>query len=162
MLAALGPRMNSWIQRIRSLIGTELIFVNSPGGWIEDGEGRVLLQQRAASGTEWGFPGGILELGELAEEAAIREIREETGLDVVPTRLIGIYTKYFQTCPNGDQCQDITFLFHMRIVGGALHVDYKETFELKFFRAEDMPPLYSDQHRQMRLDAMAGGPAFYR
>jgi len=154
--------MDGWIKRIRSKIGNELMFINSAGGWVEDDDGRVLLQRRSPSEPLWGFPGGVMELGESAEEAAIREIREETGLLVAATGLIGIYSKYFQTLANGDQCQNVTVLFRMRIVGGALHVDNKETFELEFFAPSAMPPLYSDQHRQIRLDAMAGGPAVYR
>ena len=56
----------------------------------------MLLQKRADS-NKWGFPGGAVELGETPQMAAIREVKEETGLDVEVDKLIGIYTelKYF-------------------------------------------------------------------
>ncbi len=45
----------------------------------------------------WALPGGMLEIGETVEQAAIREVREETGLDVSITRLVGVYSE-----PNRD------------------------------------------------------------
>jgi 8-oxo-dGTP pyrophosphatase MutT (NUDIX family) len=86
-----------WIKRIRAAIGPELTFVTSAGAWISDDEGRVLLQRRSAADPLWGFPGGIMEIGEAAHETAVREVQEETGLEVEPVSLIGVYTKYFET-----------------------------------------------------------------
>jgi 8-oxo-dGTP pyrophosphatase MutT (NUDIX family) len=53
-------------------------------------EGRVLLQRRDDTGR-WGLPGGGVEPGESVRQALIREVREETGLEVEPLRLIGVY-----------------------------------------------------------------------
>lgn len=57
--------------------------------------GRLLLHQRAIDPSmgKWTFPGGFLEVGEHAEEGARRETREETGLDVAPRSLVGVYTR---------------------------------------------------------------------
>jgi ADP-ribose pyrophosphatase YjhB (NUDIX family) len=154
--------LSEWIRWLRSQIGSELIFVNSAGGWVEDDDGRVLLQRRARDGDVWGFPGGVMELGEAAHETAVRELREETGLEVEPVSLIGIYTKYFETLANGDQCQCVAFMFKMRVVGGTLTVDNNETFELRFFNREAMPHLYSEQHRQIAQDALRGSGPYFR
>jgi ADP-ribose pyrophosphatase YjhB (NUDIX family) len=54
-------------------------------------EGRVLLQRRADSGN-WALPGGKTDLGETLGDAVIREVREETGLDVELTGVLGIYS----------------------------------------------------------------------
>lgn len=86
--------MPDYIRWIRSKVGREKIFINCAGGWVEDEQGRVLLQKRSPTGEVWGFPGGVMELGESAETAAIREIREETGLEVEVTALLGVYTNY--------------------------------------------------------------------
>ncbi len=62
---------------------------------IVSNRGRVLLQRRAIEPRAgyWTFPGGFLEIGEAAEEGARRETLEEVGLDVVPERLVGVYTR---------------------------------------------------------------------
>jgi ADP-ribose pyrophosphatase YjhB (NUDIX family) len=151
-----------WIKRIRAAIGPELTFVTSAGAWISDDEGRVLLQRRFAADPLWGFPGGIMEIGEAAHETAVREVQEETDLEVEPVSLIGVYTKYFETMPNGDQCQCVSFMYGMRIVGGALHCDAAESFELTFFPPEAMPTLHTEMHRQIAADVLSGRGPFFR
>ena len=56
-------------------------------------EERVLLIRRGTPplAGEWSLPGGRLELGESVEQAVVREVREETGLDVAPVQLLGVY-----------------------------------------------------------------------
>jgi 8-oxo-dGTP pyrophosphatase MutT (NUDIX family) len=103
-----------------------------------------------------------MELGEAAHETAVREVREETGLEVVPVGLIGVYTKFIETLANGDQCQSVTFIFRMAIVGGVLTVDGVETFELRFFAREELPELYSEKHRQIAADALSGAEPYFR
>lgn len=83
-----------YIRFIREKLGPERIFLNFAGGLICNEEGEVLLQKRGDRNA-WGFPGGAMELGESAEETAIREIYEETGLMVTVEHLIGVYTKYY-------------------------------------------------------------------
>lgn len=60
-----------------------------------DSEGRVLLVRRAIEPRVgyWVFPGGFMDIGESAEDAAIRETREEACLDVDDLRLLGVYTR---------------------------------------------------------------------
>lgn len=57
--------------------------------------GRVLLQQRAIEPRRgfWTFPGGFLEVGELPTDGAVRETREEVGLDVTISGLLGVYAR---------------------------------------------------------------------
>ena len=81
----------NYIQWIRSKVGHEKVILVFAGGCLFDDCGRVLLQRRGDSG-KWGFPGGAVELGETPEETAVRELKEETGLDVEVESLIGIYT----------------------------------------------------------------------
>jgi ADP-ribose pyrophosphatase YjhB (NUDIX family) len=58
-------------------------------------EGRLLLNRRATEPGlgRWSFPSGYVDRGEKVEDAAIREVREETGLDVSLGRLIGVYSE---------------------------------------------------------------------
>jgi 8-oxo-dGTP diphosphatase len=69
------------------------------GAVIKDGQGRLLLIKRGhePGAGLWSIPGGRIEPGETDEQAVIREIREETGLVVVPGRLVGRVRR-----PGGD------------------------------------------------------------
>ena len=64
---------------------------------IEDA--RVVLVKRAHPPlqAEWSIPGGVLEVGELVREAAVREAREETGLTVEPGELLGVYDRVLRS-----------------------------------------------------------------
>ncbi|WP_188909828.1 NUDIX domain-containing protein [Salinarimonas ramus] len=137
-------------------------MIKSAAGWIEAEDGRVLMQKRREPEGSWGFPGGIVDLGESVAEAAIREIREETGLDVVPTRLVGIYSKYLVTLANGDRCQTVTSFFACRPVGGRLDRENAESAALRWLAPDALPPLYCEQHRDMARDAAAGATGVFR
>lgn len=154
--------MADYIKWIRGKVGHERIFLNFAGGWVENDKGQVLLQKRSATEELWGFPGGAIELGESAEEAAIREVKEETGLDVKVESLIGVYTNYFAEYGNGDKAQTIIISFRMSIVGGELHSDMEETFDLKWFDLEDAPKLFDDTHQDLLQDILNGRSGVYR
>jgi 8-oxo-dGTP diphosphatase len=68
--------------------------VRCVGAVVHDDSGRLLLIQRDHDphGGLWSLPGGRIEPGESAEQALVREVREETGLDVVPQRPVGSVT----------------------------------------------------------------------
>lgn len=144
--------MSGYIEWIRSKVGHDQVFLNFSAACVADDEGKILLQKRAASEDLWGFPGGALEIGESAEEAAVREVREETGLDIKVDSLIGVYTKYFDAYPGGDKAQTIVFFFECSVVGGSPGIDREETFDLAFFDPHNAPELFNQQHRDMLAD----------
>ena len=94
-----------------------------------------------------------MELGESAPAAAVREVREETGLEVEPEGLIGVYTDYYDEYPGGDKAQTILFFFALKVVGGTLSEGDSETLELKWFAPEHIPPLVNRQHEDAWRDA---------
>lgn len=103
-----------------------------------------------------------MNLGESAEETAIREIKEETGFDVVVKNLIGIYTKFFETHANGDMSQTVVVVFRLELVGGSRSVDNVETFDIQFFALEEFPSLYSHLHRVILDDLRSGKTGIFR
>src|SRR5215469_17032025 len=83
----------------------------SVAGIVVDDHGRALLIRRLDN-RRWEPPGGVLELGEAIHDGLRREVREETGLDVEPIALSGVY----QNMPRGI----IALVFRCKITGGAL------------------------------------------
>ena len=138
----------NYIKWLRSKVGHEKVILIFAGGCIFNERGEVLLQRRSDSG-KWGFPGGAVELGETPEMAAVREIREETGLVVEPGRLIGVFTEFDMEYPNGDKAQSIVIAYEFTVTGGELACDRDETLELKYFSLSDVPQLFCRQHEEL-------------
>ena len=153
--------MEDYIKRVRSKVGHDELILNYAGCIIFDEQNRLLLQRRTDCG-KWGFPGGLLELGESAAEAAVREVREESGLDVRITALFGIYSKYHVVYANGDRAQTILHMFRAEVTGGALLSGSSETMELRYFEPEQLPPLFCRQHQDILDDLLDGKAAVYR
>ncbi|OGO41458.1 MAG: hypothetical protein A2Z04_06870, partial [Chloroflexi bacterium RBG_16_57_9] len=99
-------------------------------------EGKVLLAQRRDEPFKgyWDTPGGFLEPGEHPEQGVIREIKEETGLDIRPTYLIGMYIDTYGE--DGDYTLNIYYL--AEIVGGELR-PASDVTTLAWFSPEDLP-----------------------
>ena len=142
-----------YVRWLRSKVGHEKIILVFAGGCIFDLDGKVLLQRRGDS-HQWGFPGGAIELGETPEMAAIRETKEETGLDVKVTDLIGIYTDCNMEYPNGDKAHSICIFYELEAIGGELQCDELETVDLRYFGLDEMPQLFCKQHEEAKNDLL--------
>lgn len=153
--------MEDYIKKIRNKFGHDMIILNYSGCIIFDEQNRLLLQKRTDCG-KWGFLGGMVEIGESVEEAAVREVKEESGLEVAVTSLYGVYSKYFAEFSNGDKVQTIVHIFKAKIIGGKQIDKNDETDELKFFDLDDIPPLFCKQHRDILADIIAGKEYIYR
>ena len=82
---------------LRAKIGHDVLLQPGVAAVIFNMAGQVLLQRRSDNG-EWGLPGGIMEPGEEPAETLVREIREETALEVVPERIVGVYSGPDSSC----------------------------------------------------------------
>ena len=142
-----------YIKSIRPKLGHQKIILNCAGA-VVCREGKILLQRRSDNAA-WGLPGGILELDETYEEAAVREVREETGLTVRLTALLGIYHNHDMMWPNGDRAHTIGAYFTAEILSGEPRVD-EESLELRFFSREELPELCFPDHR-LAVDAYFRG-----
>jgi 8-oxo-dGTP pyrophosphatase MutT (NUDIX family) len=155
----------AYLSRLRECVGHDLLLSPAAAACIRDGEERILLVRRSDGENLWGFPGGAIEPGERADEAAARETREEIGLAVRPVALIGVYSgsEYAFAYPNGDRVQPITLFFECRILGGDLRPDLREIVSARYFGpGDDLPPMRACCVAKAR-DAFAfRGQAFFR
>lgn len=141
----------NYIQWIRNKVGHEKIILTFAGGCIFNVKGEVLLQRRGDS-NKWGFPGGAIELGETPQMAAIREAKEETGLDVEIVKIIGVYTDLDIRYSSGDEAQSIVIAYELKSIEGAFYCDNKETVELKYFSKDNKPVLFTKSHDDLWND----------
>ena len=93
-----------------------------------DDQGRVALVRRKDNGL-WALPGGGMELGESIEDCAVREVKEETGLDVEITGLVGVYTNphHVMKYDDGEVRQQFSLCYRTRLLGGELAFDSEST-----------------------------------
>src|SRR5690349_11957735 len=132
----------AYVSELRALVGHRPLLLAAAGVVVVDDAGRWLLQRRADDGL-WGLVGGAVELGESFEDAARRELFEETGLTVESLRQLDVYSgsEFRLTYPNGDQAYVVGVTFLAGRVGGAAVADGEEGLELGWFRPERFPAL---------------------
>lgn len=123
-----------------------IILQDGAAAIIVNKEGQILLQSRADR-DKWGLPGGCQELGATFEETIIREIKEETNLDVKEEdlKLIGIISGSSRKnqYPNGDMVFNNTALYYIEKYSGNLQWD-EESKEMKFFDIDSLPSNQND------------------
>lgn len=108
-----------------------------------DVTGRLLLVRRCDTG-DWELPGGRVDPGESASEAAIRETAEESGITVAVTGLVGIYTDPGHVIADprtGQVRQPFAVCFHARPLSGSPGGDQVETSDARWFTTSDIPAL---------------------
>ena len=114
---------------------------------IVNGSGQILLQSRADRDM-WGLPGGCQELGERFQDTVIREVKEETNLDVKEENLelIDIISGSSRRndYPNGDVVINNTVLYCIKVYEGELKWD-SESKEMRFFDLDNLPKNLNDR-----------------
>ena len=108
---------------------------------VRDSQGFILLEKRSDCST-WGLPGGKIEPGESAMDAAVREVKEETGLTIVIERMLGVYSepesRMVTFLDNGDVVQLVDIIVEGKIIAGQLSCSI-ESEELRFFNPKSLP-----------------------
>ena len=126
------------------------------GAVVGNDDGELLLVQRADSGI-WLYPTGWADVGYSASEVAVKEVWEETGIDVEPVRLLAVLDGLrlgFTRIPL------YSVVFHCRAVGGTLRAHPLECIDVGWFTEDDLPaPLAGvDRWRSVAFAAIRGEP----
>jgi ADP-ribose pyrophosphatase YjhB (NUDIX family) len=130
-----APRANSLVP------GASAIVVND--------EGEILLHRRSDN-ARWALPGGVMDIGESIAQTATREVQEETGLEVEPEYIVGVYSDpgHVFAYDDGEVRQQFSVCLACRIVGGQVRTS-KESSEVAFFAPAEIDTL--DMHESIRL-----------
>ena len=112
-------------------------------------ENKILLTKREDFET-WILPSGGVEEDESLAQAAIRETKEETGLDVELTKLVGVYSRL------GNMGSVHAVLFVAKLIGGEIKCQEGETIAVEWFAFDEIPSPLSFEQRKKIEDAIAG------
>jgi 8-oxo-dGTP pyrophosphatase MutT (NUDIX family) len=133
--------MSEFYRALRDKVGNTLVLMPAVAAIVRDERGRVLLQQK--HDDSWSLPAGAIEPGESPSDAVVREVLEETGLTVVPTRVAAVVGG--ESCrvrySNGDEVEYLVTVFDCTVfsVSGSPAPD--ETKRVAYFDVEQMPQL---------------------
>ena len=119
---------------------------------IVDESGQLLAVRRRDNG-HWEPPGGILELHETIQAGLVREVREETGLEVEPQALSGVYKNMRRGI--------VALVFRCRIIGGELRPT-REAEQVSWLSSDEISNLMDEAYATRLLDALRPGPAAIR
>ncbi len=116
---------------------------------VVDDAGRILLHRRTDNAL-WSIPGGAMEVGEAIADTAVREVKEETGLDVEPERVVGIYSnpQHVIEYADGEVRQQFSICFACRLAGGQVALS-DESSEVGFFTPAEIEAM--PMHESIRL-----------
>ncbi|ACZ86656.1 NUDIX domain-containing protein [Streptosporangium roseum] len=121
-----------WLWHAKFMVGVT--------GIVRDGEGRVLLLRHRMwpPDRQWGCPTGYADKGETFEDTIVREVREETGLQVKPGRLVQVTSGYRLR---------VEVAYEAHLTGGTLAIDSTEILEATWFSPHNLPDGVQESHR---------------
>ena len=131
---------DSYLGQLWRLVGNRRLIIPAARAVLRDDRGRVLLVRRSDNGA-WGMPAGSLELGESIADCLKREVKEETGLDVLRATPIAIYSepRFWFTNMYGNEHQMFAVVFGVDEWTGKLVTATDETLDARFFALDEMP-----------------------
>ncbi|MER7349980.1 NUDIX domain-containing protein [Streptomyces aurantiacus] len=115
-------------------------------------QGGCILLQRRRDNDLWALPGGGMDMTDSLPGAAVREVKEETGLDVEITGLVGTYTdpRHVIAYSDGEVRRQFNVCFTARTVGGELAISGEST-ELRFVDPGELESLPMHHTQRLRL-----------
>jgi 8-oxo-dGTP pyrophosphatase MutT (NUDIX family) len=144
--------MNEYIKSLRKKIGHDLIIQCGASVIVLNEQNEILLQLRKDNSC-WGYAGGAVEPNEPVEEAAKRELYEETGLIANKLELFGVFSgpDLHYIYPNGDEVSNVDIVYLCKDYSGELKYQDSEVSDLRFFPLDRLPENLSPPVRKAIL-----------
>jgi 8-oxo-dGTP pyrophosphatase MutT (NUDIX family) len=120
---------------------------------VENDKGEILMIRRTDN-DNWAVPGGAIDLGESVREAAIRETKEETGIDVEITGLVGIYSDpkhVIHYTSNNEVRQEFSIVLVARPLSGQ-PIPTDESFITQWMHPSEVNKLQMDRSMRLRIE----------
>ncbi|WP_050979739.1 NUDIX hydrolase [Fictibacillus macauensis] len=129
-------------------------------------EGKYLVVKKKYGGNQgkWTFPAGFVNPNETADEAVVREVLEETGIETTVQRIIGLRTGVI-----AEEVSDNMIVFQLEATGGRLQAQEREIAEVCFMSKEEllndqqtslMVPIFMNEKEEMLYDQLNPGDVF--
>ncbi len=133
-----APKANSLVPSVTAIVPNELSHI---------------LMVHKTDNDLWALPGGAMDLGEYIADAVVREVKEETGIDVEVTGVVGLYTNpnHVMAYDDGEVRQQCSICFRTRMVGGRLATS-SETKEVRFVAPDQLDTLNIHPSMRLRID----------
>lgn len=145
-----------YIAQLRQLVGHRPLIMPCACLVVGDGRGNVLLQRRADDGN-WANHGGAVELDESVEDALLREIREELGVEPVSPALLGVYSgpECRHVYPNGDEVSVVDIVYWCEALRGTPRLQPEEVTDLRWFPGDKLPANLMPHNRRPISDYLS-------
>ncbi|MDQ2586015.1 NUDIX hydrolase [Saccharothrix yanglingensis] len=120
--------------------------------FVQDDQGRLLMIRRTDNDL-YSIPGGAQDVGETIGHTVIREVKEETGIDVDPIDIIGVYSDpaHVISYTDGEVRQEFSICFRAQPIGGELHTS-NESSEVHWVAREDLKALNIHPSIRLRIE----------
>jgi ADP-ribose pyrophosphatase YjhB (NUDIX family) len=142
---------DSYIGRIRKLAGKEKLIIVATRAVIRDRENHILFVRRSDN-SKWVMPSGALELDETLFDGMKREVKEETGLDVITATPMAIYSYPSSLSAYGDAYYQISIQFMVKEWSGTLLSKTDETTQAHFFDIDRPPEGIASHYKEVLED----------
>ena len=139
------------IEKVKSFYGPQEDYPTPKvdvRGLVFNAEKEVLLVKEKIDG-KWTIPGGWADVGYTASEVAVKEVKEETGLDIKVDRLLAVYDK--KCHPHPPQAYYVYKIVFLGVVTGGVVAEAHDILDVGFFRMDQLPELSEDRILESQL-----------